>query len=60
MTITRSYFEEKIEAYDVAISALEEHEPASDGDKELAWRLRMRLATKLKNEIQRWVNAAKL
>jgi hypothetical protein len=54
MRITEEYVMEKIEAYNVAITALELHEPGSDCDKELAYRLRMKLKDKLDREIQRW------
>ncbi len=52
--ITLAYYTEKIEAYGVAISALESHEPGSDGDHKLAYKLRQRLANRLNNEIQKW------
>lgn len=53
--VTDDYIEEKIEAYNVAIEALRAHEPASDGNPELAKRLRHKLADKLDREINRWV-----
>ena len=52
--ITEEYVLEKIEAYNVAINALDVHEPASDCDWRLAKMLRMRLRNKLDREIQRW------
>lgn len=53
--MTNEYFEEKIEAYNVAIEALRAHEPMSDGNSKLANRLRDQLASKLDREINRWV-----
>ncbi|KKN50826.1 hypothetical protein LCGC14_0628620 [marine sediment metagenome] len=53
--MTDEYFEEKVEAYNVAIEALREHEPASDGNQKLAKRLREQLANKLDREINNWV-----
>jgi hypothetical protein len=53
--ITEEYFTEKIEAYNVAIEALRSHEPMSDGNQELASKLRTELADKLDQEIQQWV-----
>lgn len=53
--ITREYVEEKIEAYNVAIDALRMHEPGSDGNAELAHKLRHQLANRLDREIDRWV-----
>lgn len=53
--MTEEYFEEKVEAYNVAIEALREHEPASDGNQKLAKRLREQLANKLDREINSWV-----
>lgn len=52
--MTEEYFEEKVEAYNVAIEALREHEPASDGNQKLAKRLRDHLANKLDREINSW------
>tara|TARA_R110000824_G_scaffold107040_1_gene252853 strand:+ start:360 stop:536 length:177 start_codon:yes stop_codon:yes gene_type:complete len=52
--MTEEYFEEKVEAYNVAIEALREHEPASDGNQKLAKRLREQLANKLDREINSW------
>lgn len=56
--VSEEYVMEKIEAYNVAISALEAHESASDCDHELARKLRQRLANKLSNELDRWVAIA--
>ena len=56
MKITEEYITEKIEAYNVAISALDIHEPASDCDWEMARKLRKKLRDKLDKEIQRWCN----
>jgi len=42
--ITEEYIEEKVEAYNVAIEALREHEPMSDGDPKMAKKLREQLA----------------
>lgn len=53
--ITDEYIEEKVEAYNVAIEALREHEPMSDGDPKLAKKLRDQLADKLDREINRWL-----
>lgn len=53
--MTEEYFEEKVEAYNVAIEALREHEPASDGNQKLAKRLREQLANNLDREINSWV-----
>lgn len=53
--ITDEYIEEKVEAYNVAIEALREHEPMSDGDPKLAMKLRDQLAAKLDREINRWL-----
>lgn len=53
--ITDEYIEEKIEAYNVAIEALRLHEPMSDGDPNLAKKLRNQLANKLDREINRWL-----
>ena len=53
--MTDEYFEEKVEAYNVAIEALREHEPVSDGNQKLAKRLREQLANKLDREINNWV-----
>lgn len=52
--ITEEYILEKTEAYNVAIAALQGHEPASDCNLKLAYRLRQRLADKLVREIERW------
>jgi len=52
--ITEEYVTEKIEAYNIAIQALEIHEPASDCDWRLAKMLRTRLKNKLNREIQTW------
>lgn len=41
--ITEEYIEEKVEAYNVAIEALREHEPMSDGDPKMAKKLREHL-----------------
>ena len=57
MRVTDEYTTEKVEAYNVAIEALRNHEPASDCDKELAAQLREKLAAKLERECQRWVNS---
>ena len=54
--ITKEYVTEKLEAYDVAIGALMQHEPGSDCDKKLAFKLRTQLVKKLDNEIQTWYN----
>ncbi|EAZ97652.1 hypothetical protein [Marinobacter sp. ELB17] len=53
--ITEEYIEEKVEAYNVAIEALREHEPMSDGDPKMAKKLREQLANKLDREINRWL-----
>lgn len=53
--ITDEYIEEKVEAYNVAIEALREHEPMSDGNPKLAKKLRDQLANKLDREINRWL-----
>ncbi|EAZ97642.1 hypothetical protein [Marinobacter sp. ELB17] len=53
--ITEEYIEEKVEAYNVAIEALREHEPMSDGDPKMAKKLREQLANKLDREIYRWL-----
>jgi len=53
--ITDAYVAEKVEAYNVAIDALEAHEPGSDGDKSLSRDLRDRLANHLVNEIETWL-----
>lgn len=53
--ITEEYIEEKVEAYNVAIEALRQHEPMSDGDPKLAKKLRDQLADKLDREINRWL-----
>lgn len=55
MKITKEYFEEKIEAYNVAIEALRHHEQASDGNRQLSALLRARLVEKLEREIDAWV-----
>jgi len=52
MRITEEYVMEKIEAYNVAITALELQE--SSDNWRLAKRLRMSLRNKLDREIQRW------
>jgi hypothetical protein len=51
------YVTEKIEAYNVAIEALLNHEPADGDPTGLARRLRRALARKLDREIQRWCDA---
>jgi len=53
--IDERYITEKIEAYNVAISALEIHEAAEPQPDQLDFKLRKRLAKKLYTEIQRWV-----
>lgn len=53
--ITDEYIEEKVEAYNVAIEALRNHEPMSDGNDKLAKQLRDKLAAKLDREIDRWL-----
>ena len=52
--ITEEYKTEKNEAYDVAISALLQHEPADGDPTGLAKKLRRKLAAKLEREIQKW------
>lgn len=53
---SEKYITERVEAHNVAISALRTHEPA-DGDKTgLARRLRNRLADRLDREIDRWLH----
>lgn len=52
--ITPEYFSEKVEAFNVAISALELHEGASDVPK-LSRRLRMKLADTLALKRDRWM-----
>jgi hypothetical protein len=51
------YICEKVEAYNVAISALQLHESADPHPDHLDFTLRKRLAAKLDREIQRWVNS---
>jgi hypothetical protein len=51
------YICEKVEAYEVAISALRLHESADPQPDHLDFKLRKRLAAKLDGEIQRWVNS---
>lgn len=55
MRITEEYAIEKVEAYNVAIEALRQHEPGSEGNAKLAQHLRERLAQKLDREINRWL-----
>ena len=49
--LTDEYITEKVEAYNVAITALECHEPGSDGNDQLALKLRRSLAKRLNSEI---------
>jgi len=51
--VNEVYITEKIEAYNVAIEALRMHEGANDVPG-LSLKLRIRLATKLDRELQRW------
>lgn len=53
MKITKEYIEEKIEAYNVAISCLEIHESDSDIPK-VSRKLREKLIDKLNRELDRW------
>lgn len=53
--MTLAYWMEKVEAYNVAISALDMHEPGSDGDKKLARKFREVLAAQLNFEINKWI-----
>jgi hypothetical protein len=53
MKITDDYYVEKVEAYNVAIQALEMHE--SDSDRPGARLVRHALAEKLGREINRWM-----
>ena len=55
MPISQDHYAEKIEAYNVAIAALDAHEPGSDCDLKMAARMRNMLARKLEREITRWV-----
>ena len=48
------YVTEKIEAYNVAIEALQGHEPADGDPTGIALKLRRALAAKLDREIQKW------
>lgn len=54
--ITEEYITEKVEAYNVAINALEGHETGSDGDADLAYALRMNLKKRLNSELNRWID----
>lgn len=54
--IDDEYITEKIEAYNVAISALRHHEGAGDPDSGIAKVLREKLADKLDRECQQWYN----
>jgi hypothetical protein len=48
---------EKIEAYNIAIEALRNHEPADGDPSGIAKKLRHQLADKLDREIQKWCDA---
>jgi len=54
------YVVEKIEAYNVAIEALQNHEPADGDPTGIARKLRRALAEKLDREIQKWCEGAVL
>ncbi len=54
---TEKYILEKVEAYTVALDALEMHEPADGDVTGIARKLRMKLHDKLDREIQRWVDS---
>lgn len=51
------YITEKVEAYNLAISCLETHEPADGDATGIARKMRQRLAKKLDRQIQKWVDA---
>lgn len=54
--MTQHYFNEKIEAYNLAIECLRNHVPSSDEvDPEEARKIRLQLALKLDRECDRWV-----
>ena len=55
-----AYVTEKIEAYNIAIEALQAHEPADGDPSGIARKLRRALADKLDREIQKWVDAQPL
>ena len=55
--IDEAYIIEKVEAYNVAIGALEMHESADPHPGGLDKKLRQRLADKLHREIQRWIDS---
>lgn len=57
--ITKEYILEKVEAYNLAIQCLRNHESASEENIELSKKLRLKLANKLDKEIQKWVNRLK-
>lgn len=50
------YQTELIEAYNVAIGVLQEHQSGDPDPDGIDWLFRMRLARKLDAEIQRWVD----
>ena len=52
--IDEEYVMEKVDAFNVAISALRYHE--SDSDTQFSRAMRRRLADRLDRECQRWVN----
>ena len=54
---SEKYILEKVEAYNVALDALELHEPADGDETGIAKKLRMRLWRKLDRELQRWMES---